>query len=584
MKIFFSLLISLLPHILFAQEVSARYELVKMDKTVNTFHHEAAPVISPDGKTLYFFVMNHPENTMGKEDTQDIWFSRKDENGTWSPAEHAKAPLNIHRSNQVFTVFDDGSLFVKGGSSKGEKGLSLFKNGRLTELDVPELKAMNKGRFYGATMSADMKHIILYFSEKDNSTISDLYATHLQSDGKWTVPAKLKLSSPQDDVGPFIGPDQKTLYFASAMQAPGRQGGVDIYKATRTDDTWTNWSAPVNVGKPVNTSALDFYFTIDRDGNVFTSRANKAVDGAQLDLYMMVPKVFNVRLRGTTYHEKTMDPVQANVEIAPTGQEALKLLSNSAGKFEKVVQESQAYAVRATATGFLPKELKLTLPLLEKDTIVDLDIPLTPIARKLILTGNVFDVKTGKKLDGTVDVVAKADRKIRFPLKTSQGSFEKEIPKLGWYMLTASAEGYLRATDSIEFESEELTPLSRDLYLTPIEVGLTVRLKNINFDFDKTTLKRESFTELNRVVDFLNQNPSVEIEIAGHTDSKGSDDYNLNLSQGRTESVVRYLVEQGISEYRLTARGYGETKPIDSNDTDEGRANNRRVEFTVLKK
>ena len=90
--------------------------------------------------------------------------------------------------------------------------------------------------------------------------------------------------------------------------------------------------------------------------------------------------------------------------------------------------------------------------------------------------------------------------------------------------------------------------------------------------------------ELDKVVDFLNNNSSVEIEIAGHTDSKGSDDYNLNLSQGRAQAVVDYLIGQGIDEYRLVAKGYGETVPLETNDTDEGRAVNRRVEFTVLKK
>jgi OmpA-OmpF porin, OOP family len=110
-----------------------------------------------------------------------------------------------------------------------------------------------------------------------------------------------------------------------------------------------------------------------------------------------------------------------------------------------------------------------------------------------------------------------------------------------------------------------------------------VRLKNIYFDFDKTTLKSESFVELDKVVDFLKQNAKVSIEIAGHTDSKGSDTYNENLSQGRSQSVVDYLVTQGIDASRLQAHGYGESKPIDSNETDEGRANNRRVEFTVLK-
>ncbi|HAC24867.1 MAG TPA: hypothetical protein DCE81_08125 [Cytophagales bacterium] len=166
----------------------------------------------------------------------------------------------------------------------------------------------------------------------------------------------------------------------------------------------------------------------------------------------------------------------------------------------------------------------------------------------------------------------------------ADGSFSQDVPGLGWYVISASGEGYLSGVDSVLADNENTSPFQKNVLLTPIEVGLTVRLKNIYFDFNRTTLKPESFTELNKVVDFLNQNPTVEIEIGGHTDFVGTDEYNQKLSQGRTQSVVDYLVTQGIGRGRLTPRGYGESQPIDTNETDEGRANNRRVEFTVLKK
>jgi outer membrane protein OmpA-like peptidoglycan-associated protein len=386
-------------------------------------------------------------------------------------------------------------------------------------------------------------------------------------------------------VGPFIGPDQKTLYFASARQAPGRQGGVDIYKTQRLDDTWTSWSTPVNLGKPINTSALDFYFTIDREGNVFTSRANKAVEGAQLDLYMLVPKTFKVALEGTVLNEKTQEPISAaSVEIIIQDREPQKIQSSAVGKFTSKVVEMKAYEIKASAPGFLPKAQKFTLPELLNDTTIFVEMLLKPVAKKLILSGNVYDLKTEQLVPAQLNVTIKGDRTTRLQIPADKGRYEKEIPKKGWYMITASAEGYLNATDSISVEDEELSPYTKDIFLTPIEVGVTVRLKNIYFDFDKTTLKKESFVELNKVVEFLKQNSSVEIEIAGHTDNKGSDQYNEYLSQGRSQSVVDYLIEQGIESYRLSAHGYGESKPIDTNDTDDGRANNRRVEFTVLKK
>lgn len=569
----------------FAQQTGNRYELINMGKPVNTFRHEAAPIVSPDGNTLYFFVQNHPDNTYGKEDSQDIWMTKKDDKGVWSAPQHLGSPFNQNRSNQVFTILPDGSLFIKGGRSKNEKGFSIVSGGSMRELNVKDFGKMNKGRFYGATMSADGKHIIIYFSEVENSPNSDLYATHLQPDGSWSRPSKLKLSTTLDDVGPFIGPDQKTLFFGSARQSPGRQGGVDIYKSARLDDTWENWGEPINLGKPINTGGLDYYFTMDNAGNVFTSRANKALEGAQLDLYMLVPKEFKINLQGVVYNDKTKDPIQAEVAVKIGDKEPLKLKTPADGKFETKLNEVKTISVDVSASGFLPKPSQsITIPTLSNDTTVYIDVYLTPVAKKLILSGNVLDKKTEKPVNATLNITLKGDKKTNFKRDAAEGKYEQEIPKIGWYMLFASAEGYLNTTDSVSVNDPDLTPVMKDIYLQPIEVGLTVRLKNIYFDFDKTSLKSQSFVELNKVVEFLKQNSTVEIEISGHTDNKGSDDYNLNLSQGRSQAVVDYLISQGIDGSRLTAHGYGETKPIDTNDTDEGRANNRRVEFTVVKK
>lgn len=566
-----------------AQHIPARYELVKMDKNVNTFRHEAAPVVSPDGNTLYFFVQNHPDNTMGKEDTQDIWMSKRDESGEWSTAEHLGSPFNIHRSNQMFTVLPNGTLFIRGGKSKGEKGFSLVNGNSLREFEVRDFKEMNKGRFYGASISSDLKHIIMYFSEQPNSPNSDLYISHQQSEGVYSRPVKMSLSTSTDDLGPFIGPDQNTLYFASARQAPGRQGTVDIYKTTRLDDTWNNWSEPVNMGKPINTAALDYYFTIDNAGNIFTSRANKALDGGQLDLYALVPKVIKINLIGTVLDEQSMQPLQADVQVRISDKEPLKMKVSKVGKFETRMPEVKSYTISAATPGYIASEQVFQVPELSNDTTLNVEILLKPVPKQLMLTGNVYDRKTEQLITAKLSVLLKGDKSTQFRLTAEEGRYGKEVSRKGWYMITASAEGYLNSTDSVEVADNDLSPFSRDLFLTPVEVGTTVRLKNIYFDFDKTTLKHESFPELNKVVEFLKVNPNIEIEIAGHTDNKGSDDYNINLSQGRSQSVVDYIVSQGIDSWRLSAHGYGEGKPVETNDTDAGRATNRRVEFTVMK-
>jgi outer membrane protein OmpA-like peptidoglycan-associated protein len=321
------------------------------------------------------------------------------------------------------------------------------------------------------------------------------------------------------------------------------------------------------MGKPINTSALDFYFTIDKAGNIFTSRANKAIEGAQLDLYALVPKTIKIELVGYVYNQKTNDPLEAKVEVKIKEKEPINLQSAVDGKFETKIPEIREYTISATAEGFLPKTETFKVPKISGDTTIGTQILLMPVAKKLMIVGNVYDAKTEKVIvNASLDVTLRGDRRTNFKFGAPDGKYEKEIQKLGWYMIATSAPGYLNSSDSVSVASVEVTPVSKDIYLLPIEIGVTVRLKNIYFDFDKTTLKKESFVELNKVVDFLKQNGSVEIEIAGHTDSKGADDYNLSLSQGRSQAVVDYLIGQGVDSSRLSAQGYGEGKPLETND------------------
>ena len=574
-----------------AQQFSPRYELVKMGPEVNTkAYHEMSPVISTDGKKLYFVENNRPENAYGTDNSQDIWYSDLDEKGVWSQSRRMGSPLNQNRYNTVFNVLPDGSLFVRGGRGKNDKGFSIVSpSGGWNELPIRDFAKMDKGQFNGATISSDAKHVVMYFSEMAGSARSDLYISNQQPDGSWPRPVKLGMSTGGDEFGPFFGPDQNSLYFASDRIVPGRIGGVDIYKVNRLDDSWMKWSAPVNLGKGVNTIGGDAYFSLDAQGNVFTCRMGSLVDGGNYDIYLLKPRDIKITLSITVLNEKTQQPLVANIELKIKDQKPLTLKTNAAGKVETRVPEIDSYTLSTSLSGYSPKAEDFRLPRLNNDTTMRVVINLTPItpppvAKKLLIKGTVFDKKTQQPVTAKVDIVAKPNRSTTFPLSAEGGKYEQELPGLGGYVLTASAAGYLNAMDSVDLVNLDESPFTKDLFLAPIEVGTVVRLKNIYFDFDKTTLKAESYVELNKVVDFLALNASVEIEIEGHTDNKGSDVYNQNLSQGRSQSVVDYLVQQGIESTRLTARGFGESKPIDTNDTDEGRGNNRRVEFTVLKK
>jgi outer membrane protein OmpA-like peptidoglycan-associated protein len=585
MKYWLLMLITLFTLTTRAQEISPRYELVKMSNKVNTLYHEVSPVISVDGTRLYYFVSNHPLNTYGKEQSQDIWFSTLGDNGDWTEGKRMAAPLNQNRYNQVFNALPDGSLLVRGGQSKNSKGFSIVTSGgSWRELAIPGFAAMDKGLFNGATISSDGKNLVLYFSEKPGDKFSDLYLSQQQSNGQWTKPVKLKLSSAADDYSPFISPDQKTLYFSSDRFSKDKVGGTDIYKSTRLDDTWLNWSEPVNLGRSINTPAGDAYFSIDSQGNIFTARSGARVDGGNFDLFILKPRDIKITLAGVTYNDRTKQPLATVVDVIAKEQKPINLKTSTNGSFDTRIPEVDSYIIKAQAAGFMSYEKSFVMPKVNRDTTLRVELFLTPIDKPIILTGDLLDKKTTKRINNArLAIALKSDRSTNFSAEVNAGQYEQIVPGVGWYLFTASAEGYITANDSVQVMNDKVTPIVKNIFLTPIEVGLTVRLKNIYFDFDKTTLKSESFTELNKVVDFLNQNGNISIEISGHTDSKGSDTYNLNLSQGRSQAVVDYLINQGIDPSRLQAKGYGESKPIDTNDSEEGRANNRRVEFTVLK-
>ena len=566
-----------------------QYELVNLGKKVNSRYHDAGPVISADGNILYFFVTDHPDNRFGRDGSQDIWCSEKDSRGEWGEPKHLGSPLNIHHFNQVFTVFPDGqTLLVRGGKSKDKKGFSLIrKQGRtwsqLQELKIKDFNKMNQGKFYGASMSSDQKYVILYFSEKENSAASDLYLSKKLADGDWTRPQKLpaNINTVRDEFGPFLAPDNKTMYFSSKRKDKGL-GNADIYKTTRLDNTWMKWSEPENVGKPINTRAFDAYMSVDAVGNVFATQSGALIDGGNLDIFWLRPKKIEITLMGLVQEEKTKDPLGAQLTYRWKGQKADTLADPYDGTYKLFLPGEGRYTLKASLDGYQSQTQELTLEKVYRDTTLFLDFSLLPFRRNVVLSGTVYNMKTNKILNASVKGYARSSRE-SFRTETSNGYYESEISSAGWHIITAAREGFLNCTDSVRINPEKETLVTKDLHLIPIAVGATVRLNNIFFDFDKTTLKKESFPQLNEVVDFLQDNPSVEVEISGHTDSKGSDGYNLKLSQGRAEAVVSYLINRGVVDSRLIAKGYGESKPVSTNSTDAGRATNRRVEFTVLK-
>lgn len=201
------------------------------------------------------------------------------------------------------------------------------------------------------------------------------------------------------------------------------------------------------------------------------------------------------------------------------------------------------------------------------------------------LKGRVTNAKTGDGVKANITVVDLNSNEVVAESKSNgNGDYDVKVKAPGKYSVTADADGYLFGTAYFEVDDQgRILRGNHDIKLSPSEASARTRLL-IFFDFDKADLERSSYPELDRAVRLMQANPSMEVEIAGYTDSKGTDAYNHDLSHRRANTVRDYLIKKGISADRIAAKGYGKDSPISTNDTEEGRADNRRVEFVVIKR
>ena len=206
-------------------------------------------------------------------------------------------------------------------------------------------------------------------------------------------------------------------------------------------------------------------------------------------------------------------------------------------------------------------------------------------AKLTILKGVITDALTGKPLAATIEIIDNQMNQViaTFTSNSSTGKYLVSLPAGKNYGIAVKKEGYLFHSENFDIpNTAAFQEVTKDVELKNIAVGSKIILKNIFFDFDKATLRPESTNELQRLTKLLVDVPTLKIEISGHTDSKGANDYNLALSDNRAKAVVNYLIKAGIAANRLTSKGYGEEQPISTNDTDEGRQLNRRTEFKII--
>ncbi|HSV10440.1 MAG TPA: OmpA family protein [Hanamia sp.] len=380
----------------------------------------------------------------------------------------------------------------------------------------------------------------------------DLYISYLTKNG-WSEPQNLgwNVNSEFWESTPSLSPDKRDLYFSS--NRPGGYGGKDIWVSHRTDNG--NWSVPENLGSDINTAGDESTPFIHADNQTLYFNSNG------LPGYSEKPDLFVTRKLADGKWSK---PENLGYPINTIDDEG-SMIVDADGK-----------------TAYYSSDKIDTKGGLDIYTF-ELREDLRP-SRTLWAKGKVYDAKTRAGLPSTVVLTDVNTRETVSKLQTDEdGNYLITLPVGKDYAFNVHRKGYLFYSQNYNMKNiSSDSVFNVDIPLEPIEANAKVILKNVFFDTKKTDLKPESITELDNVVRLMNENPNMKILISGFTDNVGKPADNLKLSTGRAVAVVNYLLSKGVNNNRLSFKGFGEAKPIASNDTEEGRGQNRRTELTVV--
>ncbi len=394
----------------------------------------------------------------------------------------------------------------------------------------------------------------LYFAgcqRMDGFGSCDIYVSYYRN-GLWTKPQNLgtAINSGNWESQPSISPDGKTLYFVRGKA--GVNANTNIMVAVRQPDG--NWGKAEPIGAPINTPFADEspYIHFDNQTLYFTSDGHPGMGGKDLFYTKKQP------------NGSWGEPVNLGYSIN-TPKNEFSLVVGPDGK-------TSYFASDRINGGFNLDIYTFELPA---------EISATAITW---VNGKVRDAETGKPVKSILEFYDLRGKMAFQQIETDgNGNFFAVMPVDRAFAVFISQKGYLPFSENFDLAGvDTASNYQLNIELQPIKSGTKFTLKNILFDTDSYVLKEESFEELDRLVAFLNENPTVNAELHGHTDNQGSPAHNKTLSENRAKAVVTYLVEKGIGAKRLSSKGFGDTKPISDNETEKGRSMNRRTEVILL--
>lgn len=469
------------------------------------------------------------------------------------------APINlgdsINSTNLEYfpSVNIDDSLLIFTRRENGREDFmqSILKNGVYSKAKRIE-GDINVEPYKGAiTISADGEWLIFAGDFKNGFGNYDLYISYATPDG-WSEPENLgpNINSDYWDTSPSLSPDNRVLYFTS--NRPGGFGGSDLYKSVRQQNG--KWGPAINMGATINTSGDESAPYIHSDNQTLYFTSNGLPGYGETDLFIVrKDSLGNWGIPENLGYPINTIETEGSITVSADG----------------------ATAYYASDRSDTRGGLDLYKFLLRED--------IRP-HKTLYIKGKVFDIKTKKGLPCAVELIDNNTNTILMNVQTDElGKYFVPLPSGKDYTLLVNRKGYLFYSElySLADKKSDSTYI-KDIALQPIELNAAMTFRNIQFETNSFKLLSVSLIELNKLLQLLKENSTVQIEVNGYTDNTGTDNNNIILSTNRAKAVVQYLTDNGIDAKRLKYKGFGASKPVADNTTETGRAKNRRTEFVVI--
>ncbi|SMD45184.1 Outer membrane protein OmpA [Aquiflexum balticum DSM 16537] len=540
-------------------------ELIPL-RALNSPYDEQNPVFSPTGE-IFYSIGFHPENLGGPTDFGDVWMSKKDSKGEWQKPQHVSDLSSS--GNDVLIGFSDAltALVYHSGNNEKRQGIHQYTRfgnswNHVKPIEMGNFK--NNGVHFSGRLLAEQSIIVMAMNSFGSFGNEDIYISFRQSEGAWSSPFNMgsAINSFAQEQTPYLSADLQTIYFSSNIH--GNRRGKDIYFAQRKSKSWDDWTQPQKIENANSIGSELGYVIVDEDEEfaIFTTTQNSDGFGD----FMMVkyePKEPLLALL-----EEVDSPVEAIEEnIVEKTEESVAIISEE-------TQEEKTDIVIETGSE-KDSVLVIEQDSLEVNDFEKVEDTQVSIEHEII---RVLDAKSMAEIPYKIEIGN--DRGVKLTLDTQQEIWEKLEEPL-WTNIVISSKGFIPRILEVK-EWESIAVESKELLLQPAMTGTSIILNNIQFNRGTSDFAdARSVQVLDNLVAFMKENQDIKIRLEGHTDNAGDPSLNKDLSMKRASKIRGYLTINGIDFERVRISGWGGSRPIADNQTEEGRNLNRRVEMLI---